>query len=199
LGIQALGDDILVDPLYDPDRASSGLSPGAPALYLPDSGRNPISQQGIVLDTGPRQWYLERGDHVLFHPFLGWPFRENGYEYLRIEARTVVGWCDRGGGLHPMPDSVVVLPHFKPAGRPVQKGLLWVPSQVFYIDVPCTGRVVRVGELVTELKVGEYVLFPHDKGNEIGLQQVYYTIREADILATLSAKTDATITIPPGG
>src|SRR2546423_6965113 len=106
--VEALGRNVIVDPLYDPDRVETGLSPGAPALILPDSAKNPMSQQGIVISSGNPD--VEEGDHVLYHPFIGTPIRRNGYEYLRVEYRHLVGFLDESGDLWPLPGDVVVRP-----------------------------------------------------------------------------------------
>lgn len=186
---------ILVDPLYDPETVETGLSPGAPGLYMPDSAKNPMSQQGTVVGVGPGQKDVEVGDHVLYHPYVGEVIKHEGHEYLKLEYRHIVGFLDTEGTLWPLPDYVVVRPDFKPAGRPVLEGGLWLPKQVFSIDIPCTGVIVRRGTRVPTVEVGQRVLFPQKAGNEIGLRVVWYTIRAEDLLAILDP--DGKVTLRP--
>lgn len=190
---------ILVEPLYDPDTVETGLSPGAPGLFMPDSAKNPMSQQGIVLAVGPEQQDVEEGDHVLYHPFIGTPIKTSDPELLLLEPRHLVGFLAPDGVLWPLPDYVVLRPDFRPAGRPIMEGHLWIPKQVFSVDIPCTGVVVRRGARVSTVTPGQRVLFPTDKGNEIGLRQVWYTIRSADLLAIVGSDVAVTIQVaaPP--
>lgn len=185
---------ILVDPLYDPDTVETGLSPGAPGLYMPDTGKNPMSQQGVVLAVGPEQKDVEPGDYVLYHPFIGIPIPHGDEELLLVEYRHLVGFLSGTGELWPLPDDVVIAPEFQRAGL---QGLLWVPRQVFHIDVPCTGVVLKRGERVIGLEVGQRVLYPPGKGNEIGLRKVFYTIKGADLLATVGVDVKVSITVTP--
>jgi co-chaperonin GroES (HSP10) len=193
----SLRTDVIVDPLYDPERVETGLSPGAPALYMPDSGKNPMSQQGIVVATGNPD--VEIGDHVLYHPFIGTPIWEGDHEYLRIEARHLVGYLSPSGELWPLPMDVVVSPIFEQAGRPVlQSSGLWVPKQLYTPDIPSTGIVVRVGTRAgADVKPGQCVLFPPNRGAEVGLRKVFYVIHGRDLLAVLEKEVKATVKLTP--
>ena len=194
--MKPLRDDLIVDPLYDPDKVETGLSPGAPGLYVPDPYKNPMSQQGTVVASGNSD--VEEGDHVLYHPFIGSPFRVNGYEYLRIESRHLAGFLDADGSLWPLPGDVALRPIFSPAGRPILEGSLWVPKQLHHTDVPCAGVILRVGERAgVDVHPGEVVLFPPNRGNEIGLRKVYYTIHGSDLLAKVGREVYATIQTTP--
>lgn len=195
--MKPLGTDVLVDPLYDPPTVETGLSPGAPGLLMPDSAKNPMSQQGIVVAVGPAQEVLEAGDHILYHPFIQYPFRWDGHEYLRVEVRNIVGLLNARGTLLPLPWDIVVKPDFAPAGRPTMVGRLWLPKQVFDVEAPCTGRVERIGSRVSLVSVGQHVLYPPDAGNEIGLKRVWYTIHEKDILATIESRVPVKIMVTP--
>lgn len=194
MNLTVLRDRILVEPLYDPDTVETGLSPGAPGLFMPDTGKNPMSQQGIVVAVGPEQRDVEVGDHVLYHPFIGIPIAHGDEEFLLVEYRHLVGFLDSTGELWPLPDDMVIRPEFPRAGM---EGMLWVPRGVFYIDIPCTGVVVKRGERVSTISPGQRVLYPPAKGNEIGLRQVVYTIRGSDLLATLEADVKVTIKVTP--
>jgi len=186
-----------VDPLYDPEKVETGLSLGAPALFMPDSAKNPMSQQGIVVSVGPEQRDIEVGDHVLYHPFIGTVVEYEEHEYLLLENRHIAGFLDPSGNLWPLPDDAVVRPDFGPAGRPVLEGGLWVPKQVFSIDIPCTGVILKRGTRVPFVEVGQRVLYPPSAGNEIGLRRVLYTIRGSDLLATIGVNVKVTVKVTP--
>ena len=193
--MKPLGTNVIVRPLYDPPKASTGLSPGAPALYLPDSGKNSQSQQGIVVATGPLVWQVVVDDHILYHPFIQNPFRWKGRELLQVPLRHIVGRLSVNGELLPMPADVVVKPEFAPSGRPVldEKSKLWLPRQVFDTEIPCTGKVIARGSQVWQVELGERVLYPPETGNEVGLTEVFYTIPALDILAVL--ETDLPVSV----
>jgi co-chaperonin GroES (HSP10) len=197
--LQPVGTNVIVRPLYDPEKVETGLSPGAPALYMPGTGRNPMSQQGIVESVGPRQEVIHSGDHILYHPFVQHPFHHEGMEYLMVAARHIVGKLDSEGILLPLPWDLVIRPDFEEVGRPVKKGPLWLPNQVFDTSIPCTGRVVRRGCECISVHVGDRVLFPPEVGNEIGLRQVYYTIPEKEILGVLATALPVTVMTPAVG
>jgi len=189
--------NVIVDPLYDPETVQTGLSGDAPGLIMPGSARNPMSQQGIVVAVGPEQKVIEIGQHILYHPFIQYPFKVDGHEYLKVNTHEIVGILSVRGELLPLPWDIVVRPDFRSAGRPVQSGLLWLPKQVFDIDIPCSGTAVSIGSRVTSVRIGERVLFPPEVGNEVGLRQVWYTIREEDILATLEGIVDVLVKVTP--
>lgn len=195
--MRAIGTDVIVAPLYDPDTVETGLSPGCPGLYMPGSAKNPMSQQGIVVAAGPDQEVIQAGDHILYHPFVQSPMIWSGKEYLRIRAHTIVGILNKEGELLPLPWDVVIKPDFAPAGRPVKVGALWIPRQVFEIEVPATGIVVRCGHRVTLVSEGQRVVYPMDAGNEIGLREVWYTINEKDLLAVVLSDVPVKITTTP--
>lgn len=188
-----LGSDVIVRPLYDPDTVETGLSPGAPALYMPDSGKNPMSQQGIVHSVGPEQKVIWVGDHILYHPFVQHPFQYDGREYLHVKARYIAGLLSKSGELIPLPWDVVIRPDFPEVGRPIQHGKLWLPGTAHDDAVPCTGVVESIGERVESVRVGSRVLFPAEAGDEIGLKKVYYTIPEREILAILGTELPVTV------
>lgn len=197
MSLEAIRGNVIVDPLYDPSKVETGLSPGAPGLYMPDSAKNPMSQQGIVIAVGPKQKVIEVGQHILYHPFIQFPFKVGGHEYLKVETRHIVGFLDSDGRLCPLPWDIVVHPDFRSAGRPVQSGLLWLPKQVFDVDIPCTGTAVSVGSRVTSVRPGQRILFPPEGGNEIGLRKVWYTIREGDVLAILEGTVSVVVKVTP--
>ena len=186
--IKPMGDDVVVDPYYDPDKVGSGHQPGAGALlYIPDRAKNPMSQQGLVVGIGPQQKDIEVGDYILFHPWVGRAFTVKEHEYLNLHYWDVVGWLAPDGILFPLPDSVVVKPIFKPRG-PTLSGSIYLLRQVFHIEPPQMGMVVRTGERCKVVRPRQTVMFGLHAGNEIGLvDTVWYTIKEEDLLATVEA------------
>jgi len=182
--ITPIGDRVIVEPYYDADKVFS--------LWIPDSAKNPMSQQGKVLAVGPEQKDVEPGDMILYHPFVAEPIKTfllDSKELLAISPCHIAGFLAPDGELFPLPDWVMLAPEFKPDGV-VKQGVLWVPRQVFEVEPPEIGMVVRVGERVTTVKPAQRVVFPLDKGNEIGLdtgksRAVYYTIKADDLLAIL--------------
>ncbi len=183
LSLAPLGNRVIVDPYYDAERVYG--------LIIPDSAKNPMSQQGKVVAVGDKQKDIVVGDHVLYHPYVGTPFRADGHEYLSVEYREIAGYLAPDGEVFPLPDDVMLIPEFAPSGV-IKSGLLWLPRQVFDTEVPHIGRVVRVGERVTCVSVGQRVAFDFQyAGSEIGIDTgksrgVYYTMNaDKYLLATL--------------
>jgi co-chaperonin GroES (HSP10) len=179
--VQPVGDRVLVEPYYDADKVYS--------LIIPDSAKNPMSQQGKVMAVGPEQKDIQLLDHILYHPFVGEPVQTAKAEWLMVESRHVVAWLAPDGELFPLPDFVMLMPNFKPDGV-VKQGLIYVPRQVFEVEPPETGVVARVGERVSGVVPGMTVVYPLGAGNEIGLdtgksRAVYYTIKADDLLAII--------------
>lgn len=182
---------ILVEPEYDADKIGS--------FYIPEAYMNPLSQQGVVLAVGPEQETIRVGDRVLYHPWSEIekhgeqqkiPVMKDGKweEAFILDEKFIVGWLAPDGVLFPLPDFIVLDPKFS-AGDAHEAGMvgsLHVVGQAFDIEPPQQGKVASIGERVTTIHVGDIVLYPIDKGNEIGLiNKVWYTIREEDILARL--------------
>lgn len=182
----------MVDPLYDAEKVYG--------LYLPDSGKNPMSQMGEIVAVGTDNYLeLEVGQLIAYHPFRGIPHRMrlNGksHEYLWINPVDVAALLTREGEVLPHPYQVVIKPEFV-GGDLLKEGSLYLPqNDLFSTIIPNKGKVLRVGRHVTEVKVGDRVMYRFNEsfegcGNEIGIDTgkhrgVYYTLLEEDILATL--------------
>ena len=189
--LRPLRDIIIVDPYYDAEVVGSGHDTEKPRIFLPDSAKNPMSQQGRVVAVGPRQRVLKPEDYILYHPFTGLPFYWEGQEYLKIEYHFVVGWLKVENDqphIYPLPGEVLIEPAFNP--REAAHGIILIEA-----EPPRKGRVVRVGDGVTSVQPGDRVVFPlsHEghhllgqpAGSEIGLvNRVWYTIPERFIFAT---------------
>lgn len=187
------GSRILVDPLYDAEKVYS--------LYIPDSGKNPMSQLGEIVALGPANYLeLELGQLIAYHPFKGEPFKAslNGgklHEYLWVDPLDVAAICTNEGEVLPLPTEVVVSPRFV-GTKLLRKGSLYLPqNDLFDTIIPDRGVVVRIGKYVRTVKVGQTVIFRFNEGvegcgNEIGIDTgkhrgVYYTLKEKDLLATV--------------
>lgn len=179
---QATGHWIIIDPYYEAEKAYS--------LHLPDSGKNPMAQQGKVVSVGPDQTGIEVGDYVLVHPFVGRRLYWNNYEYLVFAPWEIAAWMSEDDGeVFPLPHDVLVIPAFPESGH-VKKGHLYVIQEVFDDHLPKhRGKIVRCGDLVTSVVPGQVVLFDnrgHEIGVDAGKRQVYYAVAEADLLAVIS-------------
>lgn len=188
-----LQDSVIVEPYYDADLVGSGHNKGAPTLVLPDSAKNPMAQQGSVVAVGKKQMDIRVGDYILFHPFVARPLRLEGKEYLHVEHRHIAAWLSPSDGeCFPLPEDVLLRPHFKARGahKAGNEGLIY--AYTTEPDPPTTGVILRVGNRVRTLKVGNVVVIPYSTrgegyqpiGHEIGIiNQVLYTIPERDIPA----------------
>lgn len=182
---EATGRWVIVDPLYE---AAHVFSHGVD-LIMPKSARNPMAQQGTVVSVGPHQKDIDVGDHVLVHPFAGIPFKHGTDELLVFSPGHVAGFI-RGEDVYPLPGFVLILPSFPEPGH-VKKGTLYIVQEVFDDFMPkLIGTILRRGAGVTTVAAGHRVIFPPNRGHEIGfdngkIRQVYYAIHEADLEAIL--------------
>lgn len=196
---KAVRDTVIVDPYYDADLVGSGHSKDSPLTILPDSAKNPMAQQGSVMAVGPRQLDIKVDDYILFHPFVANPLHVGGKEYLCVERHHIAAWLSPSDGeCFPLPEDVLLRPHFQPRGEH-KAGNSKIIRYATEPDPPTTGVVLRVGDRVRTLKVGDLVVIPYANkdegyqpiGNEIGLvNQVFYTIAECDIPAKLERSSN---------
>ena len=186
----------MVIPYYEAQKVYS--------LIIPESAKNPMSQQGLVVEVGPKQKVIKPGDYILYHPFSGvlLPWRTpNNEELLLFAPSSIAGWFIRGE-IYPLPGFVVIKPRFRDNG-PSRRGSVFTVGQVFHVEPPDTGDVRRIGLEVETVRVGDIVVFPvygengrQDKvGHEIGIdngfsRQVVYVIHESDLLARLVNASD---------
>lgn len=181
---------LVVVPHYDsglsPTSASTETGEGTKVghIYLPIGSRNPISQQGKVLASGVSD--IAVGDHVLYEPYQGQPFRYNGVELLCYRSDHVVCTVDQLSG-RPMPraDYCVIAPIWEP-GAPHLQGLIYIPDVAEKHAPQVEGRIVRCGPAVREVLAGQRVVLPPRGGFEVAyIDHVTYFIRETDLLAIL--------------
>lgn len=175
-------DLILVLAKYDSDRVHS-------TIWIPESFKNLMPQQGIVVEVGPKQRVIQTGDRVIFHPWAPQVRLSHGVIEICGKAYTIVSLTDiagtvsSGGELFPLPDEVVILPEFRYM-RPGKKGLIYVSGELDVNEIPDRGYITKVGKNVTTVEVGDKVVFPPSVGSEIGIiDTVFYTIKEKDLLA----------------
>ena len=176
-----LRDLLLVRMVYDPPEVYS--------LYVPEQFRDPLPQQGEVIAVGKDQKVVRPGDYLVFHPWGSREVYNKGSfeldvgECAFLTLDVVAGLLAPDGELFPLPDHVLVKPEFSTQGRPEKKGLIWTVGQTFSVAPPQEGVVAKVGEDVTLVCRGDRVMFPDDKGSEIGLiDKVWYAIKETDLL-----------------
>lgn len=178
-GFIPTGESIIVDPYYGNDEKVG-------SLYLPNANTNPMSQVGKVMEVGPQQTEIRRGDVVAYRPFCGHTFRLRDYEYLVYKNYDVVGFVTGDGQLWPRKDSVLVLPHWSPREEHLPSGIIRLNRLDDRPDPPVWGTVLKVGEDVKFVKPREKIIIPSVGGFEMGfIDTVYYLVRETDIPAKL--------------
>lgn len=187
VGVRPMADSVIVYPLYDADRVGLGER-----IIIPDSAKNPESQQGYVVAIGRNlESLIALLDHVVYEPYSAndayGAIRVNGQTYLRVWYHNLVGKV-RDRELEPLPGWVVVQPEWDNLGpRQRAGGVIAIDPTVWNVAVPPRfGRVLEVGAYVSTVKAGDRVILPPEGGHEIGwIDHVIYTIPEQDLLATL--------------
>ena len=174
---------ILIERIGDPERM--GL------IWVPDTVKE-RPQKGLVISVGGGIDDIEEGDAVIFQPWSdSWVFRLPGYgDYLATITPKVIEaklYLDSLGQpvFEPYRDRVLITPNELPDRSP--SGALYLPNvgedkaeeAVFEL----TGRVRAIGNLVTDVAVGDVVVMPPTGGatvGEWGLGDVL--IRERELL-----------------
>ncbi|GAB4487808.1 MAG: co-chaperone GroES [Anaerolineales bacterium] len=83
LKIQPMGARVLIQPLEQESKTSTGL-------YLPDTAKEK-PQTGLVVAVGDdEEIKLKVNDKVLFAKYTGTEFKLNGQEYLLMECSDVL-------------------------------------------------------------------------------------------------------------
>ena len=83
LNLQPLGSRILIKPLEQDSKTSSGL-------YLPETAKEK-PQTGLVVAVGDdEEIKLKVNDKILFAKYSGSEFKLDGTEYLLLEANDVL-------------------------------------------------------------------------------------------------------------
>lgn len=176
---QPQGEDVIVDPHYDPDV----LQYGSLTLYLPDAYKDSQSHQGRVVAAGPKSVYPV-GSYLLYKPWNQTPFQHNGREYLHVRLANIVAEV-RGKDLFPPVHQVLVIPAGEAEG-PVKTSSIYTINRVFDSPARFEGTVIRTGESVRELKAGDRILYQPEKDTEVGwIDSVYYILQENHVLARL--------------
>lgn len=173
-------------PLYDADAVGLGER-----IIIPDSAKNPESQQGYVVAVGSAIDHIALLDHVVYEPYSAndghGAIRIDGQTYLRVWYHSLVGKV-RGRSIQPLPGWVVVQPEWDNLGeRRIGGGIIAIDPTVWSpAEPPRFGRVIEVGDYVTSVQSGQRVILPPYGGHEIGwIDRVIYTIPENLLLATL--------------
>lgn len=178
--IHAVGDVIILDPIYDADKIGS--------IYIPDSYKNPEAQQGIVVTAGPeaKDAGIEEGQHLLFHPYRAHTFRHSGSDRVHIRIRDAVAIII-AGDTYPLPDQVMVLPEWETKyGQ--KSDLIYLPPTALDSNEPVkVGVIVRVGSKVERVQLNDRIIMQPGAGSEAGIiDRVYYFLKEEHILAILN-------------
>ncbi len=179
--MRVLGDQILVDPYYDPDKIGS--------LYIPDSAKNSESNQGRVIASGPRSG-ISPNDYILYHPFRGEPVSISGMGRLVLRRKDIVARAV-GNVLYPIDDHVMVQPDWETKYKQ-PSGLVYLPQTALEQHQPClVGTIIKIGvdalaDADVQYQPGSKVLMQPTKGNEVAwIDTVYYFLRPSHILACL--------------
>ena len=177
-----MGSQVLIDPIYDPDKIGS--------IYMAPQAQNMAPSQGEIVAVGPRQKTLEVGFLVLVH-YVDFSSRKiwrdsTGYEYIFYRDDEVVALLTSDAEVFPRMGNVIVLPSWDRSG-PVQHNNIFTIDRVFDTPPPRFGTVLRTGEGVHSVKQGDVVALPKSGGYEMGVKdRVLYSLRETDILGILT-------------
>lgn len=179
--LHALGDSVIVDPYFDPDKIGS--------IIIPDMAKNAESNQGRVASAG-RDSGLQDGDYVLYHPFRGDLLRHEGKDYLPLRKKDVVAVVN-GKVLLAMSDHIMIQPLWESKYAQPKSGLVYMPQVALEHHQPVLeGMIVHVGIEVDRreypFEYGTRVLMQPAKGSEVAwIDTVYYFLRPSHILACL--------------
>jgi co-chaperonin GroES (HSP10) len=172
-----LGQRILIDPVYDPEKIGS--------LYIPPAATNPLPSNGHVVAVGSDQDEVEVGYRVLVSTYGVDATRfitVDDHEYVLYFDHEVVAFLTPDAEVFPRRDAVIIRPNWLDKGE--QKyGSLHLLTRSFASPPPKLGTVLRTGERVHSLHRGDVVVLPKTGGNELGVRdRVVYSIKESDIL-----------------
>lgn len=205
--ITPLGNFILVK-VKDTLTATSG------GILLPDQSKEKPTE-GLVLEAGPGKLHpftgvritnpIEAGMSVLYGKFDGKAVQYKGEECQMIRDDDVLlaysGVTMKLDTVIPVRDYVLVELDEKFGGDPMQtKSGVVIASQVTKDDVPCEGRVVKVGEgrmaskgecTPSPVKVGDFVKFRDYAGNDVMIEgKPYSVVKMVNILCSLKEKVE---------
>lgn len=200
--ITPLGNFILVK-VKDTLTATSG------GILLPDQSKEKPTE-GLVLEAGPGKLHpftgvritnpIKAGMSVLYGKYDGKAVQYKGEECQMIRDDDVLlaysGVTMKLDTVIPVRDYVLVELDEKYGGDPMQtKSGVVIASQVTKDDVPCEGRVVKVGEgrmaskgefTPSPVKPGDYIKFRDYAGNDVMIEgKPYSVVKMVNILCTL--------------
>jgi len=183
-------------------------------ILLPDQAKERPTE-GLVLEAGPGMLHpftgvripnpIKAGMSVLYGKFDGKPVEYKGEECQMITDHNVL-LCYEGvtmklDNVTPVRDYVLIELDEKYGDNPLQtKSGVVIASQVVKDDVPCEGKVVKVGEgrmasvgtlTPSPVKPGDIVKFKDYAGNDIMIEgKPYSAVKMVDILCTLNPDQD---------
>lgn len=177
-----LQDQLLIEPIYDPEKIGS--------IYMPPAAQDIAPSQGIVVAVGALQKEVEVGFRVILTT-REWVkksvWKEDDTEYYFYQDREVLGFLTEKGDVYPRKDRVIVRPTWPPSGV-VKHGSIYTVDRIFAeAQSPQFGTILRTGESVTTLMRGEVVAIPKWGGYELGVRdRVLYSFKETDIMGILT-------------
>lgn len=200
--ITPLGNFILVK-VKDTLTATSG------GILLPDQAKERPTE-GLVLEAGPGKLHpvtgvritnpIQVGTSVLYGKYDGRPVEYKGEECQMIRDDDVLlyytGVTMKLDAVEPVRDYVLIALDEKYGDEPVatSSGVV-IAAQVMKDDVPCEGRVVKVGEgrmaslgefTKSPVQPGDMVKFKDYAGNDVMIEgKPYSVVKMVDILCTL--------------
>lgn len=176
MDLRALGNWLIIDPLYDPEKIGS--------IIIPNAYRNNYPHQGDIVSCGLNSPF-KPGMRVVLRSFVVEPLKA-GDRLLAIRDIDCVARIE-GKELHPKPMQVLVLPDWSEKYSQPSKTIIISDVELDDGSAITRGTVTRIGEKVTSVKAGDYVLFPPDKGTEVGyIDTNFYIFDEDELLATLT-------------
>lgn len=141
------------------------------AIYLPGDIHKEYQDELEVLAIGPKVEHVKKGELVMIGPYRTADF---GSHILFNEADVRLIMNTGKGMDRPIGDRVLLLKDEREEG---EGGLVLTDKHK-----ATTGKVISVGEDVTDVQDGDHVVFSWDVGNDIKIEGRQLTMmRESDI------------------
>ena len=205
--ITPLGNFVLV-------RVKDTLTATSGGILLPDQSKERPTE-GLVVEAGPGKLHpytgvritnpIQPGMSVLYGKFDGRPLSYNDEECQMIRDDDVLlyyeGVSMKLDLVQPVRDYVLVALDEKYGDEPVAtKSGVVIAAQVMKDDVPCEGRVVKVGEgrmasngqlTASPVRPGDMVKFKDYAGNDVMIEgKPYSVVKMVDILCTMAEEEE---------
>lgn len=169
--VRLIKDHVLVAPLYEADSVKG--------IVIPDSAKNPQSQQGYVVASGPQSEFTYP-DRVVYRPFLADTVPLGDFEYLNVPNVHIV--CKiQNDVLVPRKGHILVEPDWDTSWERKRGTLYLVDPGIEGPNVPPReGVVTGTGSGCREVMIGDRVLIPQKGGTVVAFKDHnVYLIPEA--------------------